>query len=356
MGIRKASILVLIKDHLVKLNEEKMIPKTAIVVTTINSPNQVMNKLADIAKRDGILFVVVGDKKTPDIYESYECAYLSVNRQNSLYPVFSRNLPLNHYSRKNVGYLYAIMQGVDRIVETDDDNLPGDNFLSREDLSVLAQHTDVFGWVNIYKYFSEDIIWPRGYPLEFINTPHQKAEIHIRRVLAPIQQGLADGNPDVDAIYRMTRKLPIIFKKIGSLSLGVGAWCPFNSQNTTWFREAFPLMYLPSFCSFRMTDIWRSFIAQRILWECESSLVFHDATVWQDRNEHNLLKDFSDEIPGYVNNEIIRNTLNKLILRKGLDHVCENLLSCYEELIKIGVISVEERELIHAWVRCFENA
>jgi hypothetical protein len=28
-----------------------------------------------------------------------------------------------------------------------------------------------------------------------------------------------------------------------------------------------PLLYLPSHCCFRMTDIWRSFIAQRCLWE-----------------------------------------------------------------------------------------
>jgi hypothetical protein len=75
---------------------------------------------------------------------------------------------------------------------------------------------------------------------------------------------LADENPDVDAIYRLTLPLPIIFNKANNVALGNNSFCPFYSQNRTWFKEAFPLLYLSSHCSFRMTDIWRSFVAQRI--------------------------------------------------------------------------------------------
>ncbi|MBV5271274.1 MAG: DUF288 domain-containing protein, partial [Afipia sp.] len=74
-------------------------------------------------------------------------------------------------------------------------------------------------------------------------------------------------NPDVDAIYRLTLPLPQSFREEQPVALGRNVWCPFNSQNTTWWKEAAPLLYLPSFCSFRMTDIWRSFVAQRIAWE-----------------------------------------------------------------------------------------
>src|SRR5690348_18334068 len=100
----------------------------------------------------------------------------------------------------------------------------------------------------------------------------------------------------------MTLKLPVTFEKKSPLILGEGSWCPFNSQNTTWKKEAFPLLYLPSFCSFRMTDIWRSFIAQRIAWTCGWNIAFHAADVIQERNEHSLLKDFEDEIAGYMHN------------------------------------------------------
>src|ERR1039457_962260 len=65
----------------------------------------------------------------------------------------------------------------------------------------------------------------------------------------PIQQGLANEDPDVDAIYRLLLPLPISFRTDRRLALGRGTWCPFNSQNTAWFPAAYPLMYLPSYCS-----------------------------------------------------------------------------------------------------------
>ena len=132
--------------------------------------------------------------------------------------------------------------------------------------------------------------------------------------------------------------------------LGGGAWCPFNSQNTTWWADAFPLMYLPAHCSFRMTDIWRGFVAQRIAWENGWSILFHEPTVWQDRNEHNLMRDFEDEIPGYLLNRKIAEKLAKLHLVPGRDHMGENLLICYRALIELGAVGPQELPLIEAWL------
>ena len=94
-------------------------------------------------------------------------------------------------------------------------------------------------------------------------------------------------------------------------------WCPFNSQTTWWFPAACPLMYLPSFCTFRMTGIWRSFVAQRCLWAMGSALTFHQAEVIQQRNVHNLLKDFEDEVPGYLRNESICEIRENVKLKPG---------------------------------------
>jgi hypothetical protein len=164
-----------------------------------------------------------------------------------------------------------------------------------------------------------------------------------------IFQGLADENPDVDAVYRMTLKLPFNFEKKPALVLGNGAWCPFNSQNTVWKKEAFPLMYLPSYCSFRMTDIWRSFIAQRIAWTNGWNILFHSADVWQERNEHSLLKDFADEVPGYLNNFRMCKMLEELDLKSGTEHLCENLIRCYSLMIENGWVGKEEMALVEAW-------
>jgi hypothetical protein len=154
----------------------------------------------------------------------------------------------------------------------------------------------------------------------------------------------------VDAVYRLTYPLPLNFEIPARLALGKNAWSPFNSQNTYWFKEAFPLLYLPSYCSFRMTDIWRSYVAQRIAWECGWSVLYHEPTVWQERNEHNLMKDFEDEIPGYSNNMRIGKELQELSLKPGKENIFDNLVSCYQKLIDIEVVGKEEMTLLNAWI------
>jgi hypothetical protein len=161
---------------------------------------------------------------------------------------------------------------------------------------------------------------------------------------------LADSNPDVDAIYRMLFPLPIDFRQDTPIVLIEGSWCPFNSQNTVFFSEVFPLLYLPTFCTFRMTDIWRSFVAQRLLWTCGWHLSFHSSTVWQDRNEHNLLRDFADEVPGYLNNSRIGRELDGLELSPGPAALKDNLRRCYQKLIEMGLILEQELPLLDAWL------
>jgi hypothetical protein len=167
--------------------------------------------------------------------------------------------------------------------------------------------------------------------------------------LCPIQQGFADENPDVDAISRLTLPLPIIFNKSNSIALGNNSICPFNSQNTTWFKEAFPLLYLPSYCSFRMTDIWRSFVAQRIAWTCGWPILFYQSTVWQERNDHNLMNDFRDEIVGYNNNS--HKSLKELNLKEGIENIPANMRLCYNTMIELGVVGQREVIFLDVWLQ-----
>ena len=99
-----------------------------------------------------------------------------------------------------------------------------------------------------------------------------------------------------------------------------------------------------------MTDIWRSFIAQRIAWENNWYILFHEPTMFQERNPHNLLKDFEDEIPGYLNNSRICKELEQLSLKQGCYYIPENLNRCYEKLISLGFIGKEELALLNTWL------
>jgi hypothetical protein len=259
-------------------------------------------------------------------------------------------LPERHYARKNIGYLIAIQRGADIILETDDDNLPYESFWAERSAIRRAPLFEESGWINIYRFFSHSLIWPRGFPLEQIKSPQPELPSEADEIYCPIQQGLANGNPDVDAVYRLVMPLPQDFSKRGPVALGKGSWSSFNSQNTTWFKEAFPLLYLPSYCSFRMCDIWRSFVALRICWANDWSTLFHEATVYQHRNEHNLLRDFSDEIAGYMNNALICEELAKLDIKASVGELGENLRKCYGLFIEMGLIDRKERSLLDCWL------
>jgi hypothetical protein len=206
--------------------------------------------------------------------------------------------------------------------------------------------------VNVYRYFSDQNIWPRGFPLEKVqqDVPSYQS-LGTMDIDCPIQQGLADENPDVDAVYRLILPLPQTFAKDRRVALTDGCWCPFNSQNTSWWPDAFPLLYLPSYCSFRMTDIWRSFVAQRIAWLNGWAVLFHEPTMWQQRNVHNLLRDFNDEIPGYLHNSEICEALEALHLESGVEKIGNNLKICYEKLVDMSLIAREELQLLNAWLK-----
>jgi hypothetical protein len=300
----------------------------------------------------GAELIVAGDAKGPLEFPVPGARFLSLTDQLKTGFDLAGKLPAGHYARKNIAYLIAIESGAQCIYETDDDNAPNERWALRT-RSVSARPCAPRPWANVYRMFTREHLWPRGFPLERINDPatyELKPGTRLLTFDAPIQQGLANGSPDVDAIWRLTLDRDFRFADAPSIWLPAGTWCPFNSQTTWWWSPAFPLLYLPSYCSFRMTDIWRSFVAQRCLWELGCGLVFHAPEVDQVRNHHNLLKDFEDEVPGYLNNQRLVSTLEGLALRSGESEVSGNLLRCYEALIRIGIIPEKEMTLLEAWV------
>lgn len=321
-----------------------------LIITSISdSENKVLQNFAQQSKEHNFGFIVIGDTKSPvEFIKLANCDFYSIQRQKMLDFSLVQQLPERHYARKNIGYLLAVQAGAEIIVESDDDNYPCADFWHLREEMVDVNLYQNSSWINVYKLFTESHCWPRGFSLAHIqkDLPKIAATQHCR---CPIQQGLADENPDVDAIFRLINPLPLSFDASPDVAIGRGSWCPFNSQNTTWFKDAFPLMYLPSFCSFRMTDIWRSFVVQRICWENDWNILFTHPTVWQIRNEHNLMGDFADEIPGYLYNHLITENLEKLELKAGRENLGENLLLCYECLIQMSLIEPEEIKLIEAW-------
>jgi len=323
----------------------------AAVITTIQPPTAAVESLLERLRPLGATLFVAGDRKGPPTFEVEGALFLDLAAQLATPFELAKLGPVSHYTRKNIAYLEAIRRGADCLYETDDDNAPLHSWSPREE-SIEAHRIDAPGWVNVYRCFSQDRIWPRGLPLDEVldsmrRTPPKSPSAE--RVRAPIQQGLANGSPDVDAVWRLVLDQPFDFDNGPSVVLAPGSWCPFNSQSTWWWPVAFPLLYLPSFCSFRMTDIWRSFVAQRCLWELGLGLVFHPAEVVQDRNLHDLMRDFNDEIPGYQRNRDLVQVLTDTPLLPGAGSVENNLQRCYEALVRHDFFCGDELQLLAAW-------
>ncbi|MBN2590388.1 MAG: DUF288 domain-containing protein [Sedimentisphaerales bacterium] len=322
-----------------------------IVITSISAPNEIMTGIAEECKQRDYKFIVIGDVPSPSDFEIDGCDFYSIDDQVKTGFEFASKCPLRHYSRKNIGYLIAIKNGATIIVETDDDNMPYDTFWRLPERYKTEKVIEKSGWVNMYNYFTDEKIWPRGFPLEEVSKKIKSFEsLDARKMDCPIQQGLADANPDVDAIYRLIMPLPQMFRKDRQVILAKGALCPFNSQNTVWFSDAFALLYLPSYCSFRMTDIWRGLIAQRIAHVNDWGVLFYEPTVTQDRNEHNLMRDFKDEIPGFLNNAQICRELERLDLVPGVDKIGDNLRLCYKKLVEMNLVQPDELSLLDTWL------
>lgn len=62
------------------------------------------------------------------------------------------------------------------------------------------------------------------------------------------------------------------------------------------------------------------------------------------------MQDFNEEIPGYLNNQLIVDRLNQLDLKKGVENIPENLIRCYTELIAMGVVGEEEMQILEVWI------
>ena len=93
----------------------------------------------------------------------------------------------------------AMRAGAAVIVETDDDNHPLPGFWEHRTREIACRPVTGEHWVNAYSYFTSSFIYPRGMPLPFARDPvPQAGSSEVRD--CPVQQGLADGDPDVAAV------------------------------------------------------------------------------------------------------------------------------------------------------------
>jgi hypothetical protein len=326
--------------------------KILVITSIAQKISPLMQNIFTIASQNNCQTILVGDRKTGNL----ECAgvkSISSEEQLSLSWNIVEQLPWNSYSRKNIGYLEALKSGAKWVIETDDDNLPSREFFDLDFAPNLeVRMASNMSWLNVYKYFGNQVVWPRGFPLRRILEQKSVAlpVVTITLDSVGVFQALADNDPDVDAIFRLTQVLPQNFSSGLPVLLSNGTVCPFNAQATWWNAKYGVLMYFPSTISWRVADIWRSYITTFILQANSVGIVFTGPLVTQIRNSHDLLIDFKEEIDSYLQADNIWQCLSEIDPKAVNGEISVALFKVYEHLVVKEFIPQEEIRILKSWI------
>ena len=361
------------------------------VLTTIWEPSEAVRRQV---KLHNWCLVIVSDIKTPTEYRTGwvegegndKVVILTTDDQENMNSPFVNTIPWNHFGRKNIGYLYAIEHGASVIWDFDDDNMlkfwipgaapPGapsldatvnmivDNDAS--DIDTLEPRGHNWPTFNPYPALGAPALpmWPRGIPLVDIKKP-QCSNTTIKGTKQPtktvaVLQSLADVQPDVDAIFRVTMSTPrpFAFKRTDEtrpLMIPAGVLTPYNAQATLHFKSAFWALLLPITVHGRVSDIWRSYIAQRLLWDCDLQLGFvARPLVVHDRTEHNDLGDLDAERDLYMKSEHLVKFLGRWKGTKTT--LIERIEELWVALYEHQYIEVKDVELLRYWLQSLHQA
>lgn len=269
--------------------------KKVIVTTTIYPPTKAIEKFQSLPDWK---LVVVGDKKTPKDYHLKRGTYVTPEMQEKYDKELSDAIGWNCIQRRSFGLIWAHDMKADIVAVVDDDNIPygdwGKDLMVGEDVEVNYYQTDLPAFDPVGAT-NEKILWHRGYPLPLVSKrDYSKKEKKMVKV--DIQADFWNGDPDIDAICRMEHAPECDFDP-SLFPIASNKMSPFNSQNTfirgTMLKNYFLFPHIG-----RMDDIWASYYVEAKGY----IVVYGKPSVYQARNEHDLVKDMKQEYLGYENN------------------------------------------------------
>jgi hypothetical protein len=276
--------------------------KKVIVTTTINPPTEAIERFD--ARTDWEL-IVIGDLKTPKDYKLKRGTYVSPEDQEKIDKPLSDAIGWRCIQRRNFGLVLAAQLKPDIVAVIDDDNIPragwGENLMIDRPVEVNFYETDLPAFDPVGATNHKEI-WHRGFPLQLL--PKRDYSRKSRKTITPqVQADFWDGDPDIDAVCRMIYAPECKFDD-SFFPLAGNKLSPFNSQNTFISGKLLKDYFLFPHVG-RMDDIWAAYYVEAL----GAQVVYNKATVYQQRNIHDLVVDMKKEYCGYENNLKIVNEL-----------------------------------------------
>jgi hypothetical protein len=302
-------------------------PKTTLVITTINAPT-LLEGYADNLERYGHLddaaAIVVGDRKTPHAEvatlardltaRGFRTEYMDLDSQAAYmrrFPDLDPLIPFNSDQRRNIGYLKAVEEGAEILVAVDDDNFVMDDdwFLGHSvvgEASRLPTVSAASGWFNPCAMMETDppgrVLYPRGHPY---SRRHRSGSVETREETSGrvvVNGGLWLGEPDVDAMTRLTEPVRCTRLREQRVMLAPGTWAAINTQNTAFHRDVLPAFYfvpitgrIGGIVVERYGDIWAGLFCRKAIDQVGDRVTYGAPACDHRRNPHVLLKDLEFE-------------------------------------------------------------
>ncbi len=327
--------------------------KFAILTTTINVPTFLANICKNIKKykHKDIFFLVIADKKTPNIAKSYckkisekfniKIIYFDIRDQDQYFKKYYKKIyslfPYNDAHRRLLGLIFIKKYNPKRVIFIDDDNFVSDKIDFLKGHEIVGKKVsgkaifNKYKWPNIYKYIQTEKnipIYPRGFPWSKRNQKSYDLKfkkINKKYVLANC--GFILGDPDIDAVSRLFWKIKV--KKILSKKnhlINKGMFFPFNDQNTCIDGKTSLLYYKPISAG-RNSDIWTSYLYNKISAIHDSIITYGLPHLTQIRNIHDYWKDFELEKQHNISTDYFANLVMTTSCKRGKSY--------YETLFKL---------------------
>ncbi len=313
--------------------------KTAIVVTTIFDPAFLPGYLKNFAaydRRDATTLYIIPDRKTPATVaeaaaDAREQGWDVQCPEPAEQEDFLRRLgvpeefiPWNTDNRRNVGYLMALADGCGVLVSIDDDNFCRDGVDFVGGHEVVGQvdrgqwpviEANAAAWVNICSMLETDCsadVYPRGFPYfargrDALGGEDAAPAGSGAQPIVAINAGLWLGDPDVDAVTRLSLAPQALAFDGPSVLLGPNVWTPINTQNTALSREAAAAYYyirmgfqLDGLTIDRYGDILSGYFVQKCAKHLGQAVRVGSPVADHVRTTHNLFKDLYYEQAGMV--------------------------------------------------------
>lgn len=288
--------------------------------------------------------------------------------------------------RKNIGYLYAISQGATIIWDFDDDIMlkfwiPGASPLGAPSLEHMISEMEASDKIEVvepleHKWLTynpypalgapDSPSWPRGLPIEDalnINSsnPVTVEAGRIKTNTIAVLQSASDHQPDADELYSGIMPFPFYFCKPDfqlPLVVPKQTFTPYNKQASLHFQVALWALYLPMSVEIEISDVWRSYIAQRLFWEADLRVGFfprpvvvkdHDIRV--EENAQDTAKKASSKIKRLIT--FLQSWVPTGEQSQSVDGIVNEL---WEELAKHNFINNRDVKLVNLWMQALSDS